>query len=381
MRLVNAVIVVAVAVILITIIPTSYDFQADEITMQYDDYWESNGVSSATGSVEMVDLNGTSYVHAKSLGSGTLTYSNGSTCTVTVTKAKLDVFLLAGQSNAGYYDADKFRSPDVRIGTAYYFGTEISPVMPSLSGSTVSYSLDDAALYDMMSPTGVPRIGDKGPAFCSTYYENTGHKVYWIVAGVGSAGIDLFNPNNGSVYEYTLDIYEAAMDEVDEDLYDVTAVAYIWIQGESNRTSPTVDQYKTRFTAMNTRLLSDTGLQMCLVSQIKETDSTNNPNKALKQVAAEVSSVHIACDLASSFTQENGMMGFDNIHYSQKGDNAIGTAVAKYVTPMIEDRSVPSNPITGLSSGLGTIVDLIPLIAAIGTILLIVGTYRRKIMD
>lgn len=76
------------------------------ISMQYDDYKTTIGEYNAADSsvaandyLEIVEKNSLKYFHAKGIGSGEIIIDE-ETVQITVSKAKLSVFLVIGQSNA-----------------------------------------------------------------------------------------------------------------------------------------------------------------------------------------------------------------------------------------------------------------------------------------
>ena len=57
-------------------------------------------------------------------------------------------------------------------------------------------------------------------------------------------------------------------------------------------------------------------------------------NDAFKELAQQHSDVSIAVDasLIDSFSTDNGLMESDDLHYSQRGDNAVANRAARYAT-------------------------------------------------
>lgn len=321
---------------------------------QYDDYRVVDDATAASGSLELVDVGGTTYVHAHDLGPGTITHSDGTSMDVTVQRAVLDVFLITGQSNAAYTDSveglvdPSAASPVPVPGTGYYFGTE-SRYDRLTSG--------DPTFRSMTASDGSAAIGDKAPSFASTYNSMTGHKVYWICGAVGSKAMDTFVPSSGYVWMYMLRIVPAAMEAVDDGLFVLNPKGYLWIQGEADYSTP-VEEYKEEFLAMHSAILDGwlgTPFDHCFISSVV----SGNAVTAQRELSDEVTTVTLSTEAASTFTQENGLMGPDGLHYSQLGDNVIGAALgsgcAQYYS---QDQGGP----------FGDIISVIPLLIVLGVL-------------
>lgn len=300
----------------------------------YDDYFETNA-TSASGSIELVDIDGQTYAHAKSIGKGTLTTPN-SVKTYNVVKADLDVWMLSGQSNAAYYGSGRYdpstATPVPKLGTSYYYGTESAPVVYD-----ASFTPDDTyGIFDMMNTTtGAAKIGNIELPFAGEYGTKTDHKVLVVNGARSGAHIEQFVPNF-DVCAFMKTVFNDAMSKIDQDCYNVSVKGLIWAQGESNDDT-IIETYEMYFKQMwysvsgqdKAHIFSEYDLPTCMIIQTREVNSANAA-EAQENLAAELDNVYLATEVTQTFTIENGMMNSDNLHYSQLGDNAIGADIADY---------------------------------------------------
>lgn len=290
----------------------------------YDDYKEIDNVESVSGSLETVTFSGTTYIHADSVGDGTITYTDGTTETVTVEKANLDVFVALGQSNNAYvnYDAATAICPD--IGTAYYYGTT-----SKLTTGTDYESV--FTIHPMVNTPGTSVIGDKAPAFCKEYYDHSNHKVYYIDGAWSGSSILQWQPDAG-MYNAAAATVENAMSVVDTSLFNVSIKGYTWIQGESDE-DMTADEYYDYFVIMHDAILAgglSIDLDHCFISKVREI--YEGPAEAQILLASNLDTVTLSTEIVDTFTVANGLMGSDDVHYSQAGDNLVGAALGDSAT-------------------------------------------------
>lgn len=328
---VGIIIMAAVSIVIVGSLLAPIVNETTEVTtLQYDDYFETSA-TTASGSLELVDIDGTTYAHAKSLGEATLV-TPGGIRNYNVEKADLDVWLLTGQSNAAYFRYDSTTAtPIPSLGTSYYYGTDSAPI------TYTTFDPDDYDIYDMISTTtGEAKIGNIELPFAGQYQTLGDHKVLVINGALSGAPIEKFVPN-AEVYEYMVDVFADAMSKIDETYYNIYTKGTIWAQGESNSSTP-VDQYKMYFMEMYNAVSgqdqahvfnADYDLPLCMIVQTREANSTNAPT-AQEELAAETDGIYLATDVTQTFTVENGLMNSDDEHYSQLGDNMIGVALADY---------------------------------------------------
>lgn len=326
-------------VLLISIgLPFISDYEDHNETIEYDDYILADNVESATGSVELVEVDGVKYIHARSVGYGSIVSNDGESINYVVKKADLDVWFLTGQSNSAYYNENLDTvSPVAPIGTAYYYGTESRPVDV---GTVSDFTYDPNTDYNMYSMTnldGSPHIGNIEQPFSAQYYEKTGNKIYIINGGIGGVWVTSFMPSTGNYYWYEKEIFQRGMDAIDQSNYNVNTVGMIWVQGESNSTM-SVNAYCIAFKEFYQAISGDSNyvfndkwdLDLVLISQVRDPDNTSNVTLAQQRLSAELPNVHIGTDVANTFSIANGLLSADGLHYTQLGDNLIGVALFDY---------------------------------------------------
>ena len=330
---INAEDVIAICVaIIITVASIPYDFEDDEgaptisANLQYDDYCICNNVRDATGAVELITLYDSQYVHAKSVGFGEVTYDDGVTEQVCVSKAKLDVFMIAGQSNAEHSIYSISAVPHkADLGNCYYYGSANRVVSKNYISS--SMSMMDMGLTNVCANVDQP--------FAVSYNKNTGHKIFVINTGIASTAINTWTAG-GSSYNYAKEVFSTAMDSINEEYYIPNVKGVVWIQGEADKDT-TIGAYKSNFVNLYNELTNGSfcldPFDYCLISKVRDIDG-GNAAIAQKQLAKEINGVYLATDISDSFSIENGLILGDNYHYSQNGDNYIGQALGIFASTL-----------------------------------------------
>lgn len=313
------------------------DYNAEH-TLEWDDYrpFDDSDVLGTSGAIEIISIDGTTYLHAKDVGKGTIVYQNGKESDYRVTKATADLILMNGQSNAAYYlkndlppEADKAPAP--HVGTSYYFGRLTDPKMNYDFGSIADYQI-----YDMIDPSdGQLRIGDKGPGFCKEYTNATGHKAIWISMGIIGKRISTWLPPSGTNWIYDADMMTAFNAQLDSMPVEIDRTIMLWAQGESDKNAGTsIAVYKSRFMTFYEAAPAAWGhdIDACYLISGK-TSNMGIINDALAQLAAEHDDIKLAvpASLIDTFTVDNGLMYTDDLHYTQTGDNAVADAAARAV--------------------------------------------------
>lgn len=333
---------------------------------EFDDYRVVPGAVSASGALELVQTHLGETVHARDVGTGTITHGDGTIEEVTVSRALLDVFLITGQSNSAYYQADPAQAdPLPRIGEAYAWAT-----------ATGSYGHNYPGPYSVrpvVDPeTGSANIGDKCPSFCSEVNGITGNKVLWICGGWGGVSIDTFNPDGGAAWTYTKETVDSALAAIDDKLFEVNPCSFIWIQGETDRTMA-VDVYERKLLDIVDAIThGELGwtFDHCFISLITEFHGGNARQAQIDAAEANPGRITIATEVANTFTEENGLMSSDGIHYSQLGDNIVGRDLG-VACGEFEARGNPANR---------ALLDSIPVLMGIAVGVLALGLVVRAIM-
>lgn len=340
MKITNVLLASVVVIILLgaVLLPFIIPDRADLDSMSYDDYIVAEGVDSVSGSLELVTVGGVSYIHAKDLGDGVIVYDNGKEKPVSVKKAKLDVVLQAGQSNATYTNADLTLAPAPIPGTGYYYGYENAPI------EHIDYDSAGCAFRSLTASDGTAAIGDKAPGFAKEYYSLTGNKVYYIITGISAMSVINFTPGY-SVWNHMVKVVNAAMAAIPMGYFEVQTLSYVWLQGEGDRAT-LVSDYVDRFLDMHDAILSgDLGVRFNHAFIVKVRTSVSFNGSAAQEILADDYGKTISItDLADSFTVSNGLMGSDNLHYSQLGNNEISKTtahmIASYNGTMYVDESM-----------------------------------------
>lgn len=321
----------------------------------YDDYKIVTDVNAVGGSLELIEINGVQYVHAYDTGYGTITYSSGKTDSFVINKAKLDVYLQAGQSNAGYTNANPSEALTPKIGTSYYYGYESRPI------TTLDYDSSLCKIYSLTNEDGSSRLGDKAPAFCKTYNDLTGRKVLYVITGVSSMGIDNFLPYGGVMWDHMQSVLNDAIDSVDKSKFDVHIKSYLWYQGETDMwRSPT--DYQDKFLLMNYAIINGKlgyKFDFCFISKVPYSTGWSI-SAAQMNLVDESRTIIMGTTIADTFTKTNGLMGPDELHYTQSGNNILGTEMAKSV---VSTYGIGDN--TYRSPTVSTILNSLPIFVAI----------------
>ncbi|QIB68948.1 hypothetical protein Ami103574_06260 [Aminipila butyrica] len=294
--------------------------------LQYDDRYKFTpktlGVATFTSSnpqVAKVDELGNVTVVGVSDQGATITASDGSqeeklVITRTI-KAPLDIYLITGQSNASYYYAEPEMATVTKPGTAYHYselvgGMEICP---------------------MNDKDGAMQRGNLEAAMSRTLYDLTGKKVLLINAGVSGRKIETFLPGTGDSYRYIDQVWQNIQrylhDETYLSHYEPRIKSYIWAQGESD-VNTAVSIYKADYIKLHQLLTSpDYGFQYGFIIKVRSIYAQSA--EAQEELADENADIAIATRSADKFSVENGKMRFDDLHYSQIGDNLLGEETAK----------------------------------------------------
>lgn len=369
--MIKKILLVAIAVILIgtflmPVIQESADNLAEisynsfDDSWHYDDYKKSNGASAVSGPLEIVEISGTEYIHATGVGEASIN-RGGETEHVSISKAKLDVVMALGQSNNAYADVDPDSAPVPQLGTAYYYGTSSAPVTGQ------NYTDLGSAKMLPINVDGASAIGDKAPAFCKEYYEKTGHKVYYINGSWNGTSIVQWQPGQIRFNAASV-VLESAKAEINPEYYDVSYTGYTWIQGETDNSVMDPLTYKTYFIHMNEAIMSGgLGEIFSFCAMCKIAPNFVNVSTAQLELGKEQGSVTLITPV-DSFTMANGMMGSDNLHYTQSGDNIVGKELGSVMAE--EFHSPPHN-------GAAKLLEVIPIVVIAALLVAVVAIIIR----
>lgn len=324
-NLMAAAIAAFIVIVLTATILIPFLNDSDISNAEYDDYIEINSDDTVSGSFEIVTAGSKTYAHANSVGYGEIDGNK-----YYVSKAKLDVFLIMGQSNAAYnyYDVST-ASPVTSPGEIYYFGTSTQPNTQTVTGT---------GMYDAVNLDGSAVIGHLEMPFMSKYNEITGNKVYTINTGWNGASISVLTVG-GSHYNYEQNIARAGFDSINQNNYSIETIGYIWLQGESDAGLETpIAEYKTDFLKLYNAIAGKSDdyftnrftMENAYIVQTR-TARGDNVAEALIELASENNHIYMATDITLTFSVENGTLRSDDLHYTQAGFNLIGVAIAEFI--------------------------------------------------
>ena len=241
----------------------------------------------------------------------------------------VDLFVVAGQSNAAYLHYDlELCDPQVDGSYAIYYGT---PEMPIVYGSHSTPTYDPTLKSYSFETASSSNLAHLEAPFSETYHSMTGHKVATVNVGISGSSIEEWQ-SNGFAWEYASTVIDDALSKLSD--YKVHLKGFIWIQGESD-SSMSAEDYEEYF--LNTfDLFNDKGFKDCFISKVRRDTSTSGqrnpvgPSNAQIAMCEEYTHIHMATEISDTFTVSNGLMESDNLHYNQLGQNLIGVAVGQY---------------------------------------------------
>lgn len=305
----------------------------DELTEEssfgwvYDDYRVAPDGCVVSGVFELVDYGGVTYIHANDVGEGTI---DGET--VTVSKADLAVFLLWGQSNSMYLNADVDQvneDCDPLKTRAYFYGIDTDdayrPIISWKNGNTAVYP-ENGSFLPTCAPDGTYLIGNIEAPFSAGYCENIyNYRPYIINAGVGGMSLQSFLP--GTIYNTnTHNIWTAATSLIDTDKFNVHYEGWIMSQGEAN-SGTAIETYIGYFDEVVADIEDSFNLNKGAIIQTREGNSARAHDAQIEIVETHPN-VIMGSTASSGFTVDNGCLASDGIHYTQKGDDIVGTETA-----------------------------------------------------
>ena len=154
------------------------------------------------------------------------------------------------------------------------------------NGLLLGYNQTDKSYLSLSISSGTNMI----PQFCKTYYENTGHKVIAVCAGIRGVAIEGFLPHNDSrniryknnyIYEAIKTKYLSAVNLARSKNLNIGHKFYVIAQGENDVTAKTTTkQYKKMYKTLHYYLTKQLGIEMGALVETSTTPGTNT----MKQV-------------------------------------------------------------------------------------------------
>lgn len=306
-----------------------------DYSLEYEDYEPYSGTILGTrGPVEIVTISGTQYIHATGIGNAEITIEDEAVKRIRITAAHADLILMNGQSNAAYYKHDRPLSqaeqsvtPIPEIGTTFYYG--YSDGMPFLAGDEI----ETCRIYDFVDRTGTVRIGDKGPELCITWHQETGKKVIFVNLGIPGRAIEYWQPPTSLCWDKNKLMMESVNAMLSGTDFIIDRTVVFWAQGESDYTHGTsYGDYVQTFKDIHAAAPAAWGRTIDHWYLIQgRTAHMGWVNGALEDLANSIQGVDVCvrASLIDTFQIDNGLMETDNLHYSQKGDNAVASCAAR----------------------------------------------------
>jgi hypothetical protein len=244
--------------------------------------------------------------------------------------SKVDVFLIAGQSNAR------------GKGSA-----EGSPDPPSNAAAQYSLRSKDGFKH-MTDPVGLAgyqaQTGSAWPAFADTYWKETNSPSVYVPTAIGGTGMhpdssnsDVWGGSN-SLLHRALRYLNGALDTLEDTGLTTNYRGILWHQGEKD--AQTIDnggmsssEFKNEFIDMISvyRSMIDDSQARFWILQLGrpasgDTDGYQSVRQIQEEVAASDPYTTVVFDEAVNFPDEGKMT--DDVHYSQQGLNEMGRKVA-----------------------------------------------------
>ena len=275
-----------------------------------------------------------------------------------------DVIFMMGQSNATYRDwaaRPAQASPVPEPGTAFYYGTSSRP-------SGINQTAEESGIWPMSNDSGAT-IGDKWPAIAATYTEHTGRSILMAELGEGNQSIRLFNPTmGGRLWNYSVERVADVMQAMENAGMTPGVIRIVWIQGE-NDVLMNPDEYAKRLIDIGDSILGgELGCEVTAPIWISETRGTNGQNgsgEAQVMVCEEHPNMfRMASTLALTFSIAAGPLAGDGIHYSQKGNNLLGSEIGNAIGEQAQSDNRMSMAIWGII-GIGVFVLILIACVAI----------------
>ncbi len=346
---------------MLSLLPTVALAQNDEdptastdITMQYDDYYavEDGARVDLTDAGAVLEFDG-STIHAIGLGTATVSI-NGEKYTVSVEKAKVNIILVGGQSNAtgeynGNYLVNNQNEFDVAPvecdkGTAYLWGR--SATEPAQLTGMLGKGWRSSLAKELYAETHVKT---------AIVYDNP------LTARPG-ANINEWQDDNTTTNPdvgTSAAMVKACYDYFNNSqYYDVESCGLYWLQGEANASNDP-DTYYIAFMNMYNALKATSPVEYCAFLRVRRTTQTGidymGPVIAQFQMANDHADMFMATTLTENWvdsdyntqitvdtskyqsidgdsaTQEYYKL-FGGIHYYQRGYNFIGADAAYQMT-------------------------------------------------
>ena len=258
-----------------------------QLTISYDDYLteidgilptdEGAGVVEGS-SVEIRDVNGVVYFHAKDIGTSVIRLGER-TVTVTVEKAKLNLIVIMGQSNSGNHFDNATSDIKCALGTAYWwgggYGIKAKEPQNFIGATKGFHSTLLAELYAQSAAAGDPvknvLVWHEGGSQTGEGTSKNGSSIYgWAASPSDTSGTDYTVKMVNNCVEY----YEGLADK-----YEIVSRGVYWLQGEGDGVRG-IDpvEYSACFMAIWNKLKTEAGLEYMAIMRVRQGGDKNTLN-------------------------------------------------------------------------------------------------------
>lgn len=266
---------------------------------------------------------------------------------------EIDVFLVAGQSNAQGAGGNIAEAPSVSNGAAFYFDA---------SSGTVKALVNNLPKYNSTVGTGT-----QYPQFAITYHQLTGRTVGFINAAQGSSGQTLLSDSghgnwgrSGTLVGRSLAVLADALTAFEAAGYTPRLRGVLWNQGEND--AATINTRKERVEDYQSELQWMIGfyrqsLSPTLPFFIFETGTARGRQSYGYQQVRQVQEAVAYADQYTYVVFRSAViypdLGFyrDDFHYNQKALNVLGTIGANQVAYILGKPLAPESPFADVPSG------------------------------
>ncbi len=256
------------------------------VTAYYDDYLTeiddilptAEGVTVEGTAIEVVDVKGVNYFHAKDIGTSTISLGTKSV-TVTVEKAKLNLIVIMGQSNSGNHFANATSDITCPLGTAYWWGAGRGVAAKTPTNFTQAtqgfHSTLLAELYAQSVAAGDPvknvLVWHEGGSQSGEGTSKNGSSIYgWAASPSDTSGTDYTVKMVNKCVEY----YAKMSDKV-----EIVSRGVYWLQGEGDgvRGMDPVE-YSACLSAIWNKLKTEAGLEYMAIMRVRQGGDKNTLN-------------------------------------------------------------------------------------------------------
>lgn len=266
----------------------------------------------------------------------------------------IDVILIDGQSNGAYWTNKlAWVNPSVvnkNLGApehkALYYGSENASTNEVTSDSKIRSMYRDNSW----------KIGGNEAGLAYYLMQKNNRDV--LVLNISVTGTGIQTLATGSAWTNGEAVINNAMSAIRNSYSNVNIIGWVLIHGEADKNN-TVEHYEQYFNILAGKL-SNLGFEQCYIG-LPRVSQAGNAYDAMIDLAQNEPNVHIATNITSTFTNENGLLYTDNTHYTQLGRLVLDKAIVDYI---------PATPSEGMDGA--SLIHVIPIVLFIGVIMMAV---------